>query len=73
MASPPDAWRTFSARLRREDYVYVSALLQRVADVERVRLGTALTLVLQDWLLAPEHRIYDPSLLDQRSGLPPEA
>lgn len=57
-----EEWRTFTAKLRKADYDFVQAVLKRVADAERVMPGTALHLIIQDWILAVENHGYNPDV-----------
>jgi hypothetical protein len=57
-----DQWRTLTVRLPKAHYDFAQAVLQRVADLEGVRHGTAFLFILQDWLLSPEHDSYNPDL-----------
>jgi hypothetical protein len=60
-ASPQDGRRT------PRHYDFVRAVVQRVAEAEQVMPGTALHLIIQDWILAVENHPYDP---DVDSSLP---
>jgi len=62
----PDEWRTLTAILRKPDYEFLCAVVQRIADRERVQFGTALLLLVQDWLLDPANGAYDPAT-DERA------
>lgn len=55
-----EEWRTLTAKMPKEEYLFCTAYLKRIADANEVQPNTILYLIIRDHALALERQHLNP-------------